>query len=125
MHTPTWTFYKLDKWSVQQILDGRFYFSPKNVDNHNFTLYVVSAGGELFMQLEREGIFMEDTAWWVSRSVTRKAVTIWDNNSWELTNLQRFCWYPEKLNKQVKSKSYWIFSTPFPLSVFVPILFAI
>lgn len=23
------------------------------------------AGGELFMQLEREGIFMEDTAWWV------------------------------------------------------------
>jgi hypothetical protein len=22
-------------------------------------------GGELFMQLEREGIFMEDTAWWV------------------------------------------------------------
>ena len=22
------------------------------------------AGGELFMQLEREGIFMEDTAWW-------------------------------------------------------------
>lgn len=26
-------------------------------------LYVVAAGGELFMQLEREGIFMEDTAW--------------------------------------------------------------
>lgn len=25
----------------------------------------VSTGGELFMQLEREGIFMEDTAWWV------------------------------------------------------------
>lgn len=25
------------------------------------------AGGELFMQLEREGIFMEDTAWWVSQ----------------------------------------------------------
>lgn len=25
----------------------------------------ICAGGELFMQLEREGIFMEDTAWWV------------------------------------------------------------
>ena len=26
---------------------------------------VLFSGGELFMQLEREGIFMEDTAWWV------------------------------------------------------------
>lgn len=29
-------------------------------------MHFVSAGGELFMQLEREGIFMEDTAWWVT-----------------------------------------------------------
>lgn len=26
------------------------------------------SGGELFMHLEREGIFMEDTAWWVNRT---------------------------------------------------------
>lgn len=26
-------------------------------------LYCLSPGGELFMQLEKEGIFMEDTAW--------------------------------------------------------------
>lgn len=25
----------------------------------------LSSGGELFMQLEKEGIFMEDTAWYV------------------------------------------------------------
>lgn len=25
--------------------------------------WAVCAGGELFMQLEREGIFLEDTAW--------------------------------------------------------------
>ena len=30
-----------------------------------FYVCVALAGGELFMQLEREGIFMEDTAWWV------------------------------------------------------------
>lgn len=35
----------------------------------------MNAGGELFMQLEREGIFMEDTAWWVSLYVTGKTLT--------------------------------------------------
>lgn len=30
-------------------------------------------GGELFMQLEREGIFMEDTAWWVSLQLSALA----------------------------------------------------
>lgn len=29
-------------------------------EGHSRALY---AGGELFMQLEREGIFLEDTAW--------------------------------------------------------------
>lgn len=28
-----------------------------------YNLFFLMTGGELFMQLEREGIFMEDTAW--------------------------------------------------------------
>lgn len=27
------------------------------------------SGGELFMHLEREGIFLEDTAWWVKSTI--------------------------------------------------------
>lgn len=41
------------------------------------TPFPFPVGGELFMQLEREGIFMEDTAWWVCLYVTGKAITIW------------------------------------------------
>lgn len=38
-----------------------YVWPPCEQHNNVFTC----AGGELFMQLEREGIFMEDTAWWV------------------------------------------------------------
>lgn len=37
----------------------------------SWLMHFVSAGGELFMQLEREGIFMEDTAWWVPASTEK------------------------------------------------------
>lgn len=30
----------------------------------NIPLTLIKTGGELFMQLEKEGIFMEDTAWY-------------------------------------------------------------
>lgn len=32
-------------------------------DGSDLQLFSGSPGGELFMQLEKEGIFMEDTAW--------------------------------------------------------------
>lgn len=38
-------------------------FPVQEILNRFLSLNVVTAGGELFMQLEREGIFMEDTAW--------------------------------------------------------------
>lgn len=49
---------------MQRILDGRFINKTKLlISKVDKCLCVVTAGGELFMQLEREGIFMEDTAW--------------------------------------------------------------
>lgn len=44
---------------------------------NTFDWFVLTAGGELFMQLEREGIFMEDTAWWASLSVAGKVLITW------------------------------------------------
>ncbi len=58
------TYNKYGTWCVDWKLTDRF-------------CILVTAGGELFMQLEREGIFMEDTAWWVCLSDTGKAWSLW------------------------------------------------
>lgn len=56
-------------WALDIITFERAFFPAQQKCRSLFqlwiylALYVVTAGGELFMQLEREGIFMEDTAW--------------------------------------------------------------